>query len=98
MDVTTGGLERLTASAASPPVAQLLQQAVARQAAASGTAGKTVDVVAAPAADRRGSALVPGVLPPAPAGPRRIAVGAVASLLGLRGIRAVLAPAGGAHR
>ncbi|MER5193569.1 ABC transporter permease [Streptomyces sp. NPDC002755] len=91
--VTAEGPELLTASAASPLVAQLLQQAVAEPAAASGTRVKTVDVVAAPAADPRGSALGASVLPLALAG---IAAGAVASLLGLRGVRAVLALVGAA--
>ncbi|WP_406010258.1 ABC transporter permease [Streptomyces sp. NBC_00637] len=90
---TTEGPELLTASAASPVVAQLLQQTVTRQAAASGTRLKTVDVVPAPAADPRGSALVASVLPLALAG---IAAGAVASLLGLRGVRAVVALVGAA--
>ncbi|MET7650298.1 MULTISPECIES: ABC transporter permease [unclassified Streptomyces] len=92
--VTDEGPELLTASAASPVVAQLLQQAVAGQAAATGGAQvRTVDVVAAPAADPRGAALGASVLPLALAG---IAAGAVASLLGLRGIRAVLALVGAA--
>ncbi|MFH0178355.1 ABC transporter permease [Streptomyces cacaoi] len=89
--VTAEGPELLTASAASPLVAQLLQQAVAQQAAASGAQVKTVDVVAAPAADPRGSALGASVLPLALAG---IAAGAVVSLLGLRGVRAVIALVG----
>ncbi|MEU9269210.1 ABC transporter permease [Streptomyces sp. NPDC048251] len=91
--VTAEGSELLTASAASPLVAQLLQQAVAQQAAASGTRVETVDVVAAPAADPRGSALGASVLPLALAG---IAAGALVSLLGLRGIRAVIALVGAA--
>ncbi|MEU9310958.1 ABC transporter permease [Streptomyces sp. NPDC048256] len=91
--VTAEGSELLTASAASPLVAQLLQQAVAQQAAASGTRVETVDVVAAPAADPRGSALGASVLPLALAG---IAAGALVSLLGLRGVRAVIALVGAA--
>lgn len=51
---TARGPELLTASAASPVVAQLLQQAVGRQAAASGTGVRTVDVVPTPASDPRG--------------------------------------------
>ncbi|KQX78248.1 hypothetical protein [Streptomyces sp. Root1310] len=91
--VTAEGSELLTASAASPLVAQLLQQAVAQEAAASGTRVKTVDVVAAPAADPRGSALGASVLPLALAG---IAAGALVSLLGLRGVRAVIGLVGAA--
>ncbi|MFF1445703.1 ABC transporter permease [Streptomyces sp. NPDC058295] len=91
--VTAEGSELLTASAASPLVAQLLQQAVAQQATASGTRVETVDVVAAPAADPRGSALGASVLPLALAG---IAAGALVSLLGLRGVRAVLGLVGAA--
>ncbi|MFI1928257.1 MULTISPECIES: membrane protein [unclassified Streptomyces] len=91
--VTAEGPELMTASAASPLVAQLLQQAVAQQAAASGTRVETVDVVAAPADDPRGSALGASVLPLALAG---IAAGALVSLLGLRGVRAVIALVGAA--
>ncbi|MEU1518265.1 ABC transporter permease [Streptomyces sp. NPDC005811] len=91
--VTDRGPELLTASAASPVVAQLLQQAVGRQAAAEGTAVKTVDVVPAPAADPRGAALSASVLPLALAG---IVAGAVVTVLGLRGVRAVLALTGSA--
>ncbi|MEU2285745.1 ABC transporter permease [Streptomyces sp. NPDC013178] len=91
--VTPRGPELLTASAASPAVAQLLQQAVAQQAAADGTGIRTVDVVAAPEKDPRGAALTASVLPLALAG---IAAGAVVTLLGLRGIRAALALAGAA--
>ncbi|CCK31727.1 putative integral membrane protein [Streptomyces davaonensis JCM 4913] len=82
--VTPGGTELLTASAGSPVVAQLLQQ----QAAAMGTEVRTVDVVPAPADDPRGAALTSSVLPLALAG---IAGGAVVTLLGLRGTRAVAA-------
>ncbi|MGX1268517.1 ABC transporter permease [Streptomyces phaeoluteigriseus] len=91
--VTERGPELLTASAASPVVAQLLQQAVAGQAAADGREMRTVDVVAAPAADPRGAALNTSVLPLAVAG---IAAGAVVTLLGLRGVRAALALVGAA--
>ncbi|MEV0242580.1 ABC transporter permease [Streptomyces sp. NPDC050674] len=86
--VTPQGPELLTASAAGPAVAQFLQQAVARQAAAGGAQVKTVDVVPTPAADPRGGALSAAVLPLALAG---IAAGAVVTLLGLRGIRAMIA-------
>ncbi|WP_449348650.1 ABC transporter permease [Streptomyces shaanxiensis] len=85
---TPQGPELLTASAASPVVAQLLQQAVAQQAAASGAEVRTVDVVATPASDPRGAALSSSVLPLALAG---IIAGAVVTLLGLRGLRAVTA-------
>ncbi|MEU0408488.1 ABC transporter permease [Streptomyces griseorubiginosus] len=86
--VTAQGPELLTASAASPVVAQLLQQAVTQQATASGAEVKTVDVVATPASDPRGAALSSSVLPLALAG---IIAGAVVTLLGLRGLRAVTA-------
>ncbi|TXS46212.1 ABC transporter permease [Streptomyces sp. uw30] len=89
--VTPQGPELLTASAASPAVAQLLQQAVGQQAAAEGTQVKSVDVVPTPANDPRGAALNSSVLPLALAG---MAAGAVVTLLGLRGIRAVGALAG----
>ncbi|MDQ0603559.1 hypothetical protein QF037_007904 [Streptomyces canus] len=85
--VTADGPRLLTASAASPVVAQLLQQAVAEQAAADGAQVRTVDVVAAPAADPRGAALNASVLPLALAG---MAAGAVVTFSGLRGTRAVL--------
>lgn len=85
---TAQGPELLTASAASPVVAQLLQQAVTRQAAASGAEVKSVDVVPTPASDPRGAALSSSVLPLALSG---IVAGAVVTLLGLRGVRAVTA-------
>lgn len=91
--VTAQGPELLTASAASPTVAQLLQQAVAKQAAAEGTEVRTVDVVPTPETDPRGAALNASVLPLALAG---MAAGAAVTLLGLRGIRAVTALAGAA--
>ncbi|WP_079051548.1 hypothetical protein [Streptomyces curacoi] len=91
--VTPRGPELLTASAASPTVAQLLQQAVAEQASAEGTRVRTVDVVPAPGNDPRGAALNASVLPLALAG---IAAGAAVTLLGLRGIRAVSALVGAA--
>ncbi|MFI2435249.1 ABC transporter permease [Streptomyces sp. NPDC018693] len=90
---TPGGPKLLTASAASPVVAQLLQQAVGEQAAASGTRLTTEDVVAAPAADPRGAALASSVLPMVLAG---IAAGAAVTLLGLRGVRAALVLTGAA--
>ena len=86
--VTPEGPELLTASAASPVVAQLLQQAVSRQAAASGAEVRAVDVVPTPASDPRGAALSSSVLPLALSG---IMAGAVVTLLGLRGLRAVTA-------
>ncbi|MFJ8082608.1 ABC transporter permease [Streptomyces sp. NPDC096205] len=90
--VTDRGPELLTASAASPLVAQLLRQAVAEQAPA-GTEPRTVDVVAAPERDPRGAALTASVLPLALAG---IAMGALVTLSGLRGVRAVAALVGAA--
>ncbi|WP_020140459.1 membrane protein [Streptomyces sp. 351MFTsu5.1] len=86
--VTPEGPELLTASAASPVVAQLLRQAVTEQAAAQGSGMKTVDVVATPASDPRGAALSSSVLPLALAG---LVAGALVTLLGLRGFRAVAA-------
>lgn len=91
--VTPQGPKLLTASAASPAVAQLLQQAVSQQAAAQGTEVRTLDVVPAPASDPRGAALSAGVLPLALAG---MAAGAAVTLLGLRGIRAGSALVGAA--
>ncbi|MFI7400419.1 ABC transporter permease [Streptomyces sp. NPDC049541] len=91
--VTPQGPELLTASAASPTVAQLLRQAVAGHAAAEGTQIRTVDVVAAPANDPRGAALSASVLPLALAG---IAAGSVVTMTGLRGPRAVAALIGAA--
>ncbi|MEU9052457.1 ABC transporter permease [Streptomyces sp. NPDC048384] len=91
--VTPQGPELLTASAASPAVAQLLQQAVTQQAAAGGTQVKAVDVVPTPDNDPRGAALGASVLPLALAG---MAAGAAVTLLGLRGIRAVSALTGAA--
>ncbi|MET7694018.1 ABC transporter permease [Streptomyces sp. NPDC005483] len=86
--VTAQGSELLTASAASPVVAQLLQQAVTRQAAASGAEVRTVDVVPAPASDPRGAVLSSSVLPLTLSG---IIAGALVTLLGLRGLRAAAA-------
>jgi hypothetical protein len=91
--ITPEGPELLTASAAGPFVAQMLQQAVTQQDAAQGTRMKTVDVVPAPAADPRGSALSASALPLALAG---LAAGSAATLLGLRSVRAVAALIGSA--
>ncbi|MFH9070273.1 hypothetical protein [Streptomyces alboflavus] len=83
--VATGqGPKLLTASAASPVVAQLLQQAVTA-GAPDGARVTTVDVVPAPAADPRGAALGSSVLPLAIAG---VAAGSLVTLRGLRGLRA----------
>ncbi|MDT0610937.1 ABC transporter permease [Streptomyces lancefieldiae] len=84
--VTDGGPKLLTASAAGPAVAQLLQQAVSAQASATGASVQVVDVVPAPEADPRGAAVSASVLPLALAG---VAAGATVTLLGLRGLRAV---------
>ncbi|WP_367047453.1 ABC transporter permease [Streptomyces sp. Je 1-332] len=83
--VTPQGTKLLTATAASPVVAQLLEQAVTAQAP-QGAEVPTTDVVAAPAADPRGAALGASILPMAIAG---VAAGALVSMLGLRGIRAL---------
>ncbi|MFI5686934.1 ABC transporter permease [Streptomyces sp. NPDC051636] len=91
--VTGKNPELLTASAASPLVAQFLQQAVAERTSAGGTAIRTVDVVPTPAKDPRGAALTASVLPLALAG---IAAGAMVTLLGLRGARAAGALVGAA--
>ncbi|MFF7853609.1 ABC transporter permease [Streptomyces sp. NPDC007904] len=91
--VTERGPKLLTASAASPSVAQMLQQAVANRASASGAGVTTVDVVPAAAADPRGAALNASVLPLALAG---IGAGSAVTLLGLRGGRAVAALTGSA--
>jgi hypothetical protein len=91
--VTEAGPKLLTASAASPMVAQLLQQAVGEQAAKEGARLEVTDVVATPAEDPRGSAFGSSVLPLALAG---TASGAVVTLLGLRGARAVGALTGAA--
>lgn len=87
--VTEQGPKLLTASAASPFVAQLLQQSVTQQAG--GAQVRTVDVVPAAKDDPRGSALTSSVLPLTLAG---IAAGAVVTLLGLRGRRAIVALVG----
>ncbi|MGH4034992.1 ABC transporter permease [Actinomycetota bacterium Odt1-20B] len=85
--VTAEGPKLLTASAASPVAAQLLQHAVAGQAP-KGAEVPVTDVVPAPAADPRGSVLGASVLPLAIAG---VASGVLATLLKLRGPRAALA-------
>ncbi|MFB6548724.1 ABC transporter permease [Streptomyces sp. NPDC056405] len=88
------GPKLLTASAAGPAVDQLLRQAVTGQASTgAGTPVQVVDVVPAPETDPRGAAFGASVLPLALAG---IATGAVATLLGLRGARAVAALVGAA--
>jgi hypothetical protein len=81
--VTAQGPRLLTASAASPTVAQLLRQAVAGD-----TEVPAVDVVAVPEDDPRGAAFGASVLPLTLAG---IAAGSAVTLLGLRGTRAVAA-------
>ncbi|WP_149824023.1 ABC transporter permease [Streptomyces tailanensis] len=91
--VTETGPKLLTASAASPMVAQSLQQAVTQQATRAGVQVATTDVVATPANDPRGSAFGSSVLPLALAG---TASGALVALLGLRGARAVGALTGAA--
>lgn len=91
--VTERGTRLLTASAASPSVAQLLQQAVTHRASASGARVTAVDVAPAAAADPRGAALNASVLPLALAG---IGAGSATALLGLRGGRAVAALSGSA--
>lgn len=84
--VTPQGPHLLTASAASPVVSQLLREAVAAPAP-EGAQVRVTDVVAAPPGDPRGSVLGASMLPLALAG---MAAGAVVTLVGLRGARAVL--------
>ncbi|GGX03583.1 membrane protein [Streptomyces malachitofuscus] len=91
--VTEQGPKLLTASAASPAVAQLLQQAVAHRADGSGARVTTEDVVPAAEGDPRGAVLNTSVLPLALAG---IGAGAAVTLLGLRGTRAAAALTGSA--
>ncbi|MER7737058.1 ABC transporter permease [Streptomyces sp. NPDC096538] len=91
--VTGQGPKLLTASAASPAVAQLLQQAVEQRAASSGGGIVTEDVVPAAASDPRGAVLNTSVLPLALAG---IGAGTAVTVLGLRGLAAVGALAGSA--
>ena len=90
--VTGKGPQLLTASAASPVVAQLLTEAV-KGAAPAGAAVPVTDVVAAPKADPRGAALGASILPLALAG---VAAGAMITLMGLRGSRAALTLVGAA--
>ncbi|SDK19889.1 ABC transporter permease [Streptomyces indicus] len=90
--VTQQGPKLLTATAASPLVAQLLQQA-ATAGAPEGTELPVDDVVAAPADDPRGGVLNASVLPLAIAG---VAAGALVTVMGLRGGRAVVALVGAA--
>ncbi|MFI5750286.1 ABC transporter permease [Streptomyces sp. NPDC051644] len=85
--VTPQGPQLLTASAASPVVAQLLREAVTAQAP-EGAQVRVTDVVAAPAGDPRGSALGASFLPLAIAG---VLSGSAVTMLRLRGGRAALA-------
>ncbi|MFF5565244.1 ABC transporter permease [Streptomyces sp. NPDC012623] len=90
--VTPEGTRLLTASAASPVVAQLLTQAVS--AGSPGDASvPVVDVVPTPSADPRGGVLGASLLPLALAG---MVTGAAVTVLGLRGTRAALALTGAA--
>ncbi|MEE1812798.1 ABC transporter permease [Streptomyces sp. BE133] len=84
---TPQGPQLLTASAASPVVAQLLHEAVTAQAP-EGAQVQVADVVAAPAGDPRGSALGASFLPLAIAG---VLSGSAVTMLRLRGGRAALA-------
>lgn len=90
---TPQGPHLLTASAASPAVAQLLTQALTSRAPAGAQAVPVTDVVPAPAADARGTGFGASVLPLALAG---VAAGALVSLSGLRGGRAATAVLGAA--
>ncbi|MFI6938880.1 ABC transporter permease [Streptomyces sp. NPDC050418] len=83
--VSERGPKLLVSTAASPLVAQLLQQSLA--GAPDGAPVQADDVVPAPAADPRGSVLSASVLPLAIAG---VAAGALVTMMGLRGARAVL--------
>lgn len=89
---TPEGPKVLTASAASPVVAQLLRDSVAA-GAPPGIRPATEDVVSTPAGDPRGGALASSVLPLALAG---VAAGAMVTGLGLRGTRSVVALTGAA--
>ncbi|WP_314173684.1 ABC transporter permease [Streptomyces winkii] len=89
---TPKGPRALTASAASPVVAQALQQMASGHppsgtapGTAPGAASGAADVVPAPKADPRGAALSSSVLPMAIGG---VAAGAMVVTLGLRGTRA----------
>ncbi|HEV7625510.1 MAG TPA: ABC transporter permease, partial [Streptomyces sp.] len=90
---TPRGPKALTASAASPVVAQLLQQAAGGGQSTPSAAPRTSDVVAAPQTDPRGAALSASVLPLAIGG---VVAGALVVLLRLRGGRAVGALTGAA--
>ncbi|MFJ8074055.1 ABC transporter permease [Streptomyces sp. NPDC096176] len=85
-----GGPRLLTASGASPVVAQMLKEAVTAQAQP-GTRVQTTDVAPLPSGDPRGSALAASVLPLALAG---VAAGGLVTMLGLRGRRAAVALVG----
>ncbi|GAA1325895.1 hypothetical protein GCM10009647_062680 [Streptomyces sanglieri] len=78
------GARLLTASAASPAVAQLLHEAITAQAP-EGARTQVTDVVAAPGTDPRGSVLGASFLPPSIAG---VLSGSAVTLLRLRGGRA----------
>ncbi|MGW1734452.1 ABC transporter permease [Streptomyces sp. NPDC001999] len=82
--ITPKGPQLLTASAASPMVAQLLREAVTARALA-GSQVQVTDAVAAPSGDPRGSALGASILPLAIAG---VAAGSAVTMLRLRGGRA----------
>ncbi|WP_233518515.1 ABC transporter permease [Streptomyces corynorhini] len=86
------GVRLLTASAASPVVAQLLTQAVTARAPGR-TPVPVVDVVPTPSADPRGGVLGASLLPLALAG---IVTGAAVTVLGLRGTWAALGLTGAA--
>ncbi|WP_406859494.1 ABC transporter permease [Streptomyces sp. HUAS MG47] len=90
--VTPQGPELLTATAASPAVAQLLREAVTGQLPA-GAEPKVTDVVKAPATDPRGGVFASSLMPLAIGG---AATGAVVTLFGLRGLRAGAALVGAA--
>ncbi|MEU0146177.1 ABC transporter permease [Streptomyces sp. NPDC006288] len=90
--ITAQGPRLLTASAAGPVVSQLLAGAATAAVPSEGGIPVT-DVVAAPEADPRGSALGASVLPLTLAG---VAAGAIVTLLKLRGARAALTLLGAA--
>ncbi|WP_327366024.1 ABC transporter permease [Streptomyces sp. NBC_01217] len=89
---TPQGPRLLTASAASPVVAQLLREAVTARAP-EGAQVQVTDVVATPAGDPRGSALGASFLPLAIAG---VLSGSAVTMLRLRAGRAALALIGAA--
>ncbi|MEV6400474.1 ABC transporter permease [Streptomyces sp. NPDC051907] len=88
--VADQGPRLLTASAASPVVAQLLKEAVTTQAPA-GAQVRVTDVVPTPPGDPRGSGLAASILPLALGG---VAAGAAVTVLRLRGARAALTVVG----